>query len=72
MALFGYPQAQENDAERAARAALLIQRALADFNARNAGKAPELVARIGLDFGAPSAGGGERSPTRPGRYGRRP
>ena len=29
MALFGYPVAQENDAERAARAALAIQRALA-------------------------------------------
>jgi class 3 adenylate cyclase len=29
MALFGYPLAHENDAERAARAALLIQRALA-------------------------------------------
>ena len=29
MALFGYPQAQENDAERAVRAALMIQRALA-------------------------------------------
>jgi class 3 adenylate cyclase len=27
MALFGYPVAQENDAERAARAALAIQRA---------------------------------------------
>ena len=37
MALFGYPQAQENDAERAVRAALAIQRALADLNARNAG-----------------------------------
>jgi hypothetical protein len=30
MAPFGYPQAQENDAERAVRAALAIQRALAD------------------------------------------
>ena len=36
MALFGYPQAQENDAERAVRAALAIQRALAEINARNA------------------------------------
>ena len=35
MALFGYPHAQENDAERAVRAALAIQRALADLNARN-------------------------------------
>jgi hypothetical protein len=31
MALFGYPVAQENDAERAARAALAIQRALAEL-----------------------------------------
>src|SRR5262249_6068350 len=31
MALFGYPLAHENDAERAARAALSIQRALADL-----------------------------------------
>jgi class 3 adenylate cyclase len=53
MALFGYPQAQENDAERAVRAALAIQRALAEINARNAGKgAPELSARIGIESGA--------------------
>src|SRR6478672_6992848 len=32
MVLFGYPVAQENDAERAARAALSIQRALAAVN----------------------------------------
>ena len=38
MALFGYPQAQENDAERAVRAALAIQRALAGINAKNRGK----------------------------------
>ena len=37
MALFGYPVAQENDAERAARAALSIQRALAEINRGNAG-----------------------------------
>jgi hypothetical protein len=36
MALFGYPVAQENDAERAARAALSIQRALAEVNRKNA------------------------------------
>ena len=51
MALFGYPHAQENDAERAVRAALAIQRALADLNARNAGRRPQLVARIGLASG---------------------
>ena len=53
MALFGYPQAQENDAERAVRAALAIQRALADLNARNARTgAPELSARIGIESGS--------------------
>src|SRR6202451_1882376 len=52
MALFGYPQAQENDGERAVRAALAIQRALADLNARGAATgAPELSARIGLESG---------------------
>ena len=52
MALFGYPHAQENDAERAVRAALAIQRALAELNARNATTGvPELAARIGLDSG---------------------
>jgi class 3 adenylate cyclase len=52
MALFGYPQAQENDAERAVRAALAIQRALAEINAKNRGKgAPDLLARIGIEIG---------------------
>ena len=52
MALFGYPHAQENDAERAVRAALAIQRGLADINARNSAKGvPELAARIGLESG---------------------
>ncbi len=52
LALFGYPVAQENDAERAARAALAIQRALAELNGKNAGTGkPELQARIGLETG---------------------
>ena len=52
MALFGYPQAQENDAERAVRAALAIQRTISEINARNVAKgAPELSARIGLESG---------------------
>jgi class 3 adenylate cyclase len=52
MALFGYPLAQENDAQRAARAALSIQRSLTELNRRNAdvGK-PALVARIAIDSG---------------------
>ena len=52
MALFGYPVAQENDAERAARAALSIQRSLADINRKNASSGkPELNARIGIETG---------------------
>ena len=52
MALFGYPQAEENDAERAVLAGLRVQRALADLNARNATTgAPELAVRIGLESG---------------------
>ena len=52
VAVFGYPLAQENDAERAVRAGLAIQRALGELNARNAaGGAPELKARIGIESG---------------------
>jgi class 3 adenylate cyclase/predicted ATPase len=52
MALFGYPQAQENDAERAVRAALAIQRALGQLKARNIRSGePELAVRIGIDAG---------------------
>jgi AAA ATPase domain/Adenylate and Guanylate cyclase catalytic domain len=51
-AYFGYPMAQENDAERAVRAALAIQRALTQHNVDNAATdAPKLSARIGLDCG---------------------
>ncbi len=52
MALFGYPTAHENDAERAARAALAIQRAVAELNRTNVDKAkPPLIARIGIETG---------------------
>jgi class 3 adenylate cyclase/tetratricopeptide (TPR) repeat protein len=52
MALFGYPVAHENDPERAVRAALSIQRALAELNRKNIGTGkPELAARVGLETG---------------------
>jgi class 3 adenylate cyclase len=52
MALFGYPVAQENDAERAARAALAIQRSLTELNRKNASSGkPALAARIAIDLG---------------------
>ena len=52
MALFGYPVAQENDTERSARAALSIQRALAELNRKNASSGkPALNARIGIETG---------------------
>ena len=52
MAVFGYPHAQENDAERAVRAALGVQHALGEVNARNAPiGGPQLAVRIGLDSG---------------------
>ena len=52
MALFGYPVAQENDAERAVRAALAIQRALAELSRKNEGAGkPPLAARIAIESG---------------------
>jgi class 3 adenylate cyclase len=52
MALFGYPVAQENDAERAARAALSIQRSLSEIDRKNTGSGkPALNARIGIETG---------------------
>jgi class 3 adenylate cyclase/predicted ATPase len=52
MALFGYPVAQENDAERAVRAALAIQRSLTELNRKNEGTGkPALAARIAIESG---------------------
>lgn len=47
MVLFGYPVALENDAERAARAALAIQRSLAELNRKNAGSGKPALAASG-------------------------
>ena len=52
MALFGHPVAQENDAERAVRSALAIQRSLAELNRKNEGTGkPVLAARIAIESG---------------------
>jgi class 3 adenylate cyclase/predicted ATPase len=52
MALFGYPVARENDPERAARAALAIQGAIAALNSAHAGTdKPALMARVGIASG---------------------
>ena len=52
VAYFGHLVAQENDAERAVRAALAIQLAVSEVNGRNPGKAMiELLARIGIELG---------------------
>ena len=51
-AVFGYPQARENDAERAVRAALAIQNAIGNLNDQSGKRrARKLSARIGLDAG---------------------
>ena len=52
IALFGYPVAHESDLQRAAHAAFVIQRSLAELNRKNDrnGK-PTLAARIAIDSG---------------------
>src|SRR5215469_4484587 len=57
MAYFGYPEAHDNDAERAARAGLAILESLAQLNqpSRTSSNLPSLVklsARVGIDSGA--------------------
>jgi class 3 adenylate cyclase/tetratricopeptide (TPR) repeat protein len=56
MALFGYPEAHDNDGERAARAALAILEAIARLD-RTSGRS-KLSARVGIDSGAVVVGAG--------------
>jgi class 3 adenylate cyclase/tetratricopeptide (TPR) repeat protein len=56
MAYFGYPEAHENDAERAARAGLTIIDAIAKLN--EPAKRSKLSARVGIDSGAVVVGAG--------------
>ena len=61
MALFGWPQAHEDDAERAIRAALSILEAISALNQQSQG--PELSTRIGIHTGtAVIAAGGDSAP----------
>jgi len=56
MAYFGWPEAHENDAERAARASLAILDAVSKLNEHPTH--PKLSARIGIDSGAVVVGAG--------------
>jgi class 3 adenylate cyclase len=57
MAFFGYPEAHENDAERAVRAGLQLLDSLARLN-ETSSHDPRLAARIGIDSGAVVVGAG--------------
>src|ERR1700730_13949050 len=56
MAFFGYPEAHDNDGERAARAGLAILDAISGLNEHPTH--PKLPARIGIDSGAVVVGAG--------------
>ena len=56
MAYFGWPEAHDNDAERAARAGLAILDAISKLNEDHA--RPKLAARVGIDSGAVVVGAG--------------
>jgi tetratricopeptide (TPR) repeat protein len=56
MAYFGYPEAHDNDAERAARAGLAILDAISKLN-ENPSR-PRLAARVGIDSGTVVVGAG--------------
>jgi class 3 adenylate cyclase/tetratricopeptide (TPR) repeat protein len=56
MAYFGWPEAHDNDAERAARAGLAILDAISKLNEHPS--RPKLAARVGIDSGAVVVGAG--------------
>src|SRR5713226_1462869 len=56
MAFFGYPEAHDNDAERAARAGLAILDAIGKLNEQSGSQ--KLSARVGIDSGAVVVGAG--------------
>jgi class 3 adenylate cyclase/predicted ATPase len=56
MAYFGWPEAHDNDAERAARAGLAILEAITKLNEHRA--RPKLAARVGIDSGTVVVGAG--------------
>src|SRR5207244_10459547 len=56
MSYFGWPEAHDNDAERAARAGLAILEAITKLNEHPA--RPRLAARVGIDSGAVVVGAG--------------
>ena len=56
MAYFGWPEAHDNDAERAARAGLAILDAISELNDHPTH--PSLAARVGIDSGAVVVGAG--------------
>jgi class 3 adenylate cyclase len=56
MAYFGWPEAHENDAERAARAGLAILDSILKLN--HDSTRPKLTARVGIDSGAVVVGAG--------------
>ena len=56
MAYFGWPEAHDNDAERAARAGLAIQESITKLNEHPT--RPKLAARVGIDSGTVVVGAG--------------
>ena len=56
MAYFGWPEAHENDAERAALAGLAILEAVSKLNQQSTN--PKISVRVGIDSGAVVVGAG--------------